>query len=141
MTPTYDPQLVSFTFRGLNITGFATGSAITAERNEDTFALSVGIGGEAGRAKNANRSGTVTIQLQHTALANDLLSAIAVEDERLGTGVGALMVKDHRGNTLLAAINAWIRKMPAVEFSNEISAREWVFETDALEMWVGGSLG
>lgn len=140
MEGTYDPQLVTVTFRGINITGFHDGSAITAERNEDAYALAVGIGGHASRAKNANRSGTVTIVLQHTAQANDLLSEIAIEDERAGTGVGALMVKDNRGRTLLSAVKAWIRKMPAIEFSKEVVGREWVFETDALEMFIGGSL-
>lgn len=137
---TYQPDFVTVAFNGVPITGFAPGSFVNAARNNDTWNISVGSGGDATRAKSGDKSGRVTITLLGSSKSNAALSAMAKIDERLGTQVAPLQVKDLSGDDLVFAGTAWIVKPPDIEKSNEETNREWVFETDDLEMTAGGNV-
>lgn len=137
---TYQPDFVTVAFQGVPITGFAPGSFINAVRNNDSWNISVGSGGDATRAKSGDRSGRVTLTLLGSSASNAALSAIAALDERLGSGVGALLVKDLSGADVIVAGTAWIVKPPDLEKSNEETNREWIFETDVLEITAGGNV-
>lgn len=134
----YDPKQVILAVGGNVIIGYADGTYISAERNEDAFALVVGADGETARARSQDRSGVVTLTLMQTSPSNDALTAFAALDELSGTGVVSLMMKDMLGTTLVAAQNAWVRKFPAVEFGKELTTREWAIECDFLAVFAGG---
>lgn len=136
---TYQPDLVTVAFNGVPLTGYAPGTFITAARNNDTWAIQVGSGGDATRAKSGDKSGRVTLTLLATSLSNGVLSGFAQVDERSGLGVGALLVKDLGGADVVTAGTAWIVKPPDLEKANEGSTREWVFETQNLEIIAGGT--
>jgi hypothetical protein len=123
------------------VEGYADGSFVSIEQNEDAFALQVGTDGEACRSRTNNNSGTVTLTLGQWSASNDLLSALHAGDRLSpnGDGIVPLVVIDKSGRTLCAAEKAWIRKPPAVEFGREAGSREWVFETDNIVMGVGGN--
>lgn len=135
---TYDPAKVLFSFGGQLITGYAPDTFLRVERNEDGFSLVVGPGGEGARAKNNNKSGTITLTLMATSQANDLLSAIAAADDLAGTGAAPAFLKELNGTTLASAQNAWVKKLPTIERGAEVSTVEWVIECEALEMYLGG---
>jgi hypothetical protein len=137
---TYDPGRVIVSFLGINITGYAKGTFIKAERNEDTYSLMVGAGGETARSRSRNRSGKVTITLMSSSPTNDYLSAAAAADEVAGTGVGPLQIKDLNGTSLVHGANGWIVKPAPLEEGEEITNREWVIEVDELDMLVGSNL-
>lgn len=138
----YDPKLVGIVFAGIPITGFADGSFLSVETNEDWYTAVVGSDGEGCRSKNNNWSARFTVTLGQWSLANDLLTAI-MNTDRLspsGDGIGPFMVKDLKGTTLIAAEKAWIVKPPTVEYDREPTSREWVFETIDASFHVGGNL-
>lgn len=137
---TYQPDLVTVAFNGVPITGFASGAFVTAARNNDSWSITVGSGSDATRAKSGDKSGRVTITLLDSSASNAVLSAFAAQDEQTGTVVGALLVKDLSGADVVTAGTAWIVKPPDLEKSNESSNREWVFETDVLEIVAGGNV-
>jgi hypothetical protein len=137
---TYDPGKIVLTFAGNLIGGYADGTFVLAERREGAFGLVIGAGGEGCRIRSRNKSGSVTLTLMASSLANDILSAIAAADELAGTGVGPLFLKDLNGNTLVAAANAWIEKLPNVEFGKDLSTREWLIACEQLDVTVGGNL-
>jgi hypothetical protein len=137
--PTHRPQDVTVAFAGVPISGFAPGTYVSWERNNDSFNLAVGSAGEGGRAASGDKSGTVTVTLLQTSTVNGVLSALMNADELTGDGVGLLLVKDLSGATVVSAAAAWIRKHPAGELSNELTNREWVFETNELEIFDGGN--
>jgi len=78
---TYDPAQVTIIFAGIPISGFAEGTFVSVERNEDSWALQVGADGEATRAKSNNKSGRVTLTLIQSSFSNDALSAVMAVDE------------------------------------------------------------
>ncbi|MDD5034855.1 MAG: DUF3277 family protein [Methylococcaceae bacterium] len=138
----YDSKDVVITFGPILLGGFAEGSKVKVEQNEDSFKLAVGVDGDACRVKTNNRSAKITVTLLQSATCNDLLSAVHNEDilSPSGDGIFPMSVLHKYGTTIVAVERAWIVKPPTVEFSNEVKEREWVFETDALIAQIGGSL-
>lgn len=139
MVRTYDPKSVAVIFAGKILSGFADGTFILAERNEQAFNLKVGVDGEGTRAKSNNKSGKVTITLMNSSPSNDDLSSFAAADELSNSGVGALLVKDNSGTTVIAAATAWVQKVANAEMAKEANQRVWVLETDNLSTFVGGN--
>ena len=139
MLKTFDPKQTSLIFGAKIISGFADGTYITVERNEQLFNLKVGVDGEATRAKSNNLSGKVTFVLMQSAQSNDDLSAIALADELSNSGVLPLLAKDGSGTSIFSALTAWLQKFPNAEFAKEASTRTWVIETDNLQMFIGGN--
>lgn len=136
----YDAAKLTVIFNGIPISGFADGTFISVEQTEDTFTLAVGSAGESVRSANRNRSGRVTLTLLQSSLSNDALSAIHNADRLSGDGVGALLIKDNSGRSIISAAKAWIMKPATSEFAREASNREWIFESDALLHNIGGNI-
>lgn len=137
-TRTYDPAYIACSVLGIPITGFADGTFVKAERNEDAFKIAVGASGEVARARSRNMTGKVTFTIMASHPDNDLLSAASHLDELAGTGVGRVFIKDVNGTTLVLGANAWIVKPAAVEFGKEVTNREWVVECSYLYLNSGG---
>lgn len=139
MVKTYDPKQVAVTVGGKILSGFADGTFIKVERNEQAFNQKVGVDGEGTRAKSNNKSGKVTITLMQSSSSNDDLSAFAAADELSNTGAVPLSVRDQSGRTVVAALTAWVQKIADAEFAKEVMTRVWVFESDELNIFVGGN--
>lgn len=137
---TYDPAKVSVIFNGVPLHGFADGTFVRIERDEDMFTKVTGADGETSRAKSNNRGGFAAVILQQTSESNDHLAAFAEADEINNAGHGPLLVKDLNGTTLAFASSAWIKKKPNAEFGKEITDREWVIDCADLKYVPGGSL-
>jgi hypothetical protein len=136
---TYDPKQVSVIIGTRAAQGFADGSFVSVDRNEDAFTLLVGADGEGCRAKSNNKSGRVTLTLMSSSEFNDYLSELALADELTGGGVVPLMIKDNSGSSLYSSATAWVVKHPTADFAKEAGTREWVLETDELIMFAGGN--
>lgn len=138
---TYDPDDVAQVFFGIPISGYADGTFISIEFNEESFSLSVGVDKEACRAKTNNDSARVTFTLMQSSICNDLLSAVHAVDKLSpsGDGIGPYLMKDNSGRTVNAAETAWIVKPPTQAYSREVESREWVLETDDMKAFVGGN--
>ena len=138
---TYDPDDVTLVAFGIPISGFADGTFVSVEFNEDSFTLAVGTDGDACRSKTSNKSAKMTMTLMQSSWTNDLLSAVHASDilTPSGDGIGPFLMKDNSGRTLFAAEKCWITKMPTTTFSREVESREWVLETDAMVAHAGGN--
>lgn len=138
---TYDPSQVTIVFAGIPISGFADGTFLSVEQNEDSFTLQIGTDGEGTRSKTNNRSGRVTLTLMQSSMANDLLASMHSVDllSPSGDGIGPLLIKDISGRSMFAAEKAWIVRAPTGEFGREATSRDWVIETDHLIQSHGGN--
>lgn len=137
----YDPKQVVIAFGAIPVSGFADGTFLNVEQNEDAFSLQVGTDGEACRSRSNNNSARITFTLMQSSLSNDLLSAQHELDKALPLGAGAvpLLIKDLSGRSLFTCQKAWIVRYPSAEFGREATGREWVIETDALIAVHGGN--
>jgi hypothetical protein len=138
---TYDPKQVAIIFGG-PITGFADGTFVSIEANEEFFALIVGSDGEACRSKTNNYSARITLTLGQWSASNQVLSAQLQVDlnSPLGDGIIPFLLKDGSGSTVMSAEKAWIVQFATVEYGREPAAREWVIETDYMIPNIGGNL-
>ncbi len=124
-TATYDPKSVIVTFAGNIITGFADGTFIKGERNEDAYTNHVGVDGEVTRVKNNNDTGTIALTLKHNSPSNRLfekyakngkVSNINVTDTNFDRDVG------------VGGSEAWVKKPASFERGKEVSDREWIID-------------
>lgn len=137
--PTYDPESVIFSFNGIRITGFATGTFIQVQRSTETWKTEPGAYGEVTRVKSLDKRGTVTFTTQKEAPINDVLSGIAIVDENTNAGKGVMVIENLDNDTLHFAQESWIVKMPDDEFGTDASQVQWTLECAALRMFIGGS--
>jgi hypothetical protein len=137
---TFDPNQVSVIFGGI-IGGYADGTFISIEQDEDDFGLVIGTDGEGCRSRSNNRSATITLTLGQWSASNQALSAIRNADILTpgGDGILPFVMKDNSGTTICSAEKAWIQKPPAVTYGREPESREWVLRTDNMIWNVGGN--
>lgn len=137
----YDPESIIIAFGPNVLSGFAEGTKVRVERDEDTFTKKVGVDGEVTRTRNMNRAGSVTVMLMQTSASNLVLSALHNADELSPNGVSILplTVKDNAGNSLHTALSAWIKKTPASEHGKDVGEREWVLDTGPMVNVEGGN--
>ncbi len=136
---TYDPNQVVATVGGRPLAGFAPGTFIEAERAEDAYTMTVGIDGEGTRSRSSNKSGTVKFTLLSSSDSNDILSGFAAADELHNNGLVPILIKDLSGRALIAAEQAYVKKLPVLGFNKEVREIEWTFETDNLLLFLGGN--
>lgn len=139
MVKTYDPKSMAIIIGGKQASGFADGTFLNVEFDEDAFGLTVGADGEGMRAKSNNKSATITLTLLPTSDYNRHLSDLAQADEDSNSGVVPVLIKDGSGRDLHSAESAWIQKRAAAEYSREGSPREWTLRTDNLQSFLGGN--
>ena len=135
----YDPGKVSLILGGKVIGGFTGGTFVKLERNEDMFALVVGVDGQGTRAKSNNYSGTLTITLHQSSASNDALSSFLAVDELTGQGSVPMLMRDASGRSIASAITMWITKYAAAEYGKTVMERTWTLETDNLIVFVAGN--
>lgn len=137
---TFDPKQLIITWGEFRISGFAPGTFVNVERNEDSFTLTVGSDGEGARARSNDNSGRVTLTLLQTSLSNQQLSQALFQDELTCGGVRPLLIRNIKGTDLYQAETSWLMKPSSAGYSSEIEPREWVLESDNLRMNVGSGI-
>ena len=140
MLKTYDFKQVSCIVGASIITGFAEGDdAIAIEILSEAFTLVVGADGEATRSKSNNKSARITLKLQKSSDANDILNGYYQSDKLSNTGVFSFLVKDNNGRELHVAQQCYIEKAPNANYGASSGDREWVLVTNDLDSTFGGN--
>ncbi|WP_132995835.1 phage structural protein [Sporanaerobacter acetigenes] len=119
----FNPKDVTVIYDGMVITGYADGSMVKAEKNEDNMIPHVGVLGEVSVAINANNTGKVTISLANTspfikiladkARANIIAPLSVVNMNKYGVNVGGTQ--------------AWVTKVPDVNIGKEVESQDIEF--------------
>lgn len=139
MLKTYNGHEVSVIVGSRLIKGLAEGDSVVVSRESDSFSDNVGLDGEVTRSGSIDRRGTVTLRLQQTSADNDFLSTLSQADEKAGTGVVPILIRDTNGTTIYASNEAWVRKPADGGVAREAGEREWPIRCANLEMFSGGN--
>lgn len=139
MIRTYDPKEVRISVAGVTILGFPDGTFISAERLSESFTHVEGIDNFNTRIKTNKKAGSIKITLQQSSPSNNYLSTLFIADENTGDGIVPISIIDFKGDSKVIAPQCYIMKLPLVEFSNDISTREWEFYTSGYEAFIGGN--
>jgi hypothetical protein len=126
---TYDPKKIDIIFAGIRIGGFADGTFLKIAPKSPRFTSKSGVDGEVTRSRMHDTRRDVEFTLMQTSETNDRLSAVfkADVDSVNGEGVGAFMVQDRNGSTLIEG-TAYITTDPDAEFAGEAGPRVWKLE-------------
>lgn len=137
----YDPDMVDVLFTGIPLSGFGEDTFVSVELDEDDFIEVKGVDGDVSRSKVMARMGTITITIMSTSQSNAYLSGIRKGDLEApgGAGVGAFMIRDRNGTTLVMAGKAWIAKPPPVVFGKQAVPLEWKLRAYNPEIFIGGT--
>ena len=132
---TYDFNKVDVIVGTRALSGFENGTAVTAERTEQSFSKKVDIDGSVTRARSNDKTGTVTFSLAQFSEDNAYLQSILNLDERTGAGVLPLKIVDkgNPNNELVVSLETWIQKPASRTFEMESGAREWVLDCADLD--------
>lgn len=141
---TYDPRQLVLSIGGLLIArGFSEESMIKVTQTSPRFESVVGVDGEVTRVRIYDGRATALLSLMQSSEANTMLSNLHLRDINVpnGAGVGAFLVQDLNGDTLVKSPWAWIKGLPETEFGKKVGMRAWEIELANNDTTiVGGSL-
>ena len=134
----YNPRDIVLTLGTFIITGFADGTFINIEQDEDSFSDVSGADGEVERAASNDGRATANITLLQGADSNSFLASLHAADKLTGQGVVPFLMKDLNSVDLVTAANAWIIKPAAIERGKEIVGQEWSIRLADAIIFPGG---
>lgn len=120
MSEIYDPKDVTVNIDGTIITGFAEGTFVKCEKNEDNFAPYVGAQGEVDYAKSADKTGKITVTIKSTSPSLNYLNNLANKSSTVSA-----YVIDANSGLKYGGTECVCMKPADAEFSNEITEREF----------------
>lgn len=136
----YNPRRIALSWRGIIIGGFAKGTFVTVDRDEDAATKNVGNDGRATVILNPNEGCSITFVLQQGSIANEILSALVPSARANSLPVGDANLKDLNGTTLIHADTAWLKRVAKVAYGDGDENREWMLDCEAATIFAGGSV-
>ena len=131
---------VTCTMGGSRIAGFAKGTVITVEAEEDDWIWETGADGHTTRILKPNKTAKIVFRLQQTSSTNEVLSAKRIADRKTGVGTGQFLLKDLNGTTMVTCMNTFIQKPTKIDMGDEVTPREWTIIGTDCEMYAGSNL-
>jgi len=129
---TFDPSKCQITVGGAPLSGYASGTFVSIDQDDDSFTAKVGCDGEVARAKRPGRTATMKVTLMATSLSNVTMSGLA----KSGV-VFPVLVKE--GGSIVFSSEAWIQKPAAFERGEDVSDTEWTIRLATSSLTHGGN--
>lgn len=132
----YSPKDVVCSWNGIAIEGFAPDSFLRLQRTSPLVTPVVGAGGQVALTRNADKTGTIEIELMQTSLSNQMLSAIQAkqDDMELEVDIASnFVIYDPSGSVLATGINAWLQELPQIELGRDQNSKTWIFGCEKLD--------
>lgn len=129
---TFDPKALHVRYAGALIDGWAPGSFVEIDYNEDRYKLTVGADGLGARSKSNNESARVTLRLMPNSPSNLVFRAAQDLDKVANAGSLPLIIEDTTTGRIFESNGAWVVKDPGQKFDSETQPIEWMLETDEL---------
>lgn len=132
----YSPKDVVCSWNGIAIEGFAPDSFLRLQRTSPLVTTVVGAGGQVALTRNADKTGTIEIELMQTSLSNQMLSAIQAKQDNmeLEEDISSnFVIYDPSGSVLATGINAWLQELPQIELGRDQNSKTWIFGCEKLD--------
>lgn len=132
----YSPKDVVCSWNGIAIEGFAPDSFLRLQRTSPLVTPVVGAGGRVALTRNADKTGTIEIELMQTSLSNQMLSAIQAKQDNmeLEEDISSnFVIYDPSGSVLATGINAWLQELPQIELGRDQNSKTWIFGCEKLD--------
>lgn len=120
----FDPSETILLLGGWAPYGFATDTKIVVSKAGDVISPYAGTDGDVSLALQRNKLGTLTLSLQNTSDANEVLTAFHQQMYRTRIGAFPVYLQDPQGFGLMTI--GWIQSQPDVTIGSEIQSADWV---------------
>jgi hypothetical protein len=138
----YSPTDVAVLLAGFyQVDGFMEGSFISISKDVQPYKTTRTSDGQVARTFTKDDTYTVTLNLASTSPTNDLLNAIVLGDSLTQYGKFPLFVKDGLGTSLFLAPTSWVKEVPDLAFSEDVTTRTWVLQATNCVTNFGGNEG
>lgn len=117
----YDAKEVAVVVGGVYLTGFADGTFVEAEKDEDNMDTTVGAQGDVVDSTINNPLGTLTVTLQQTSPSNKYLTDLSNSGEL----VDAYIISNNVPKEVIGGSQCRVVKPSAVSFSDTAESREY----------------
>lgn len=114
------------------------GDFVVVETDTDAWSREVDLAGNATRVRNNNQGGRVRVTLSASSPTNTKLTKAAAADAISENVVGALVLRDLNGNTVVECDGAFLVDSPDPSFGSERGSRTWTWECAAIRKVIGG---
>lgn len=136
----YSPQDVQIILGGFyQLNGFVEDSFINIRKDVQPYKTKRSADGSLARTFIRDDTYTIEITLASTSPANDILTKIYQVDSLTQYAKFPLYVKDTLGSSLFMSPTTWIKEIPDLSFSTNISDRVWVFQGSQCTFNIGGN--
>ena len=115
-----------------------TGDFVAIETDADAWTRETDLAGNATRVRNNNQGGRIRVTLSASSPTNTRLTAAAAADAISESVVGALVLRDLNGNTVVECDGAFLVDTPDFSFGVDRGSRTWVWECAAIRTVLGG---
>lgn len=137
---TYSPVDVAVLLAGFyQVDGFAEGSFISISKDVQPYKTTRTSDGQVARTFIKDDTYTITINLASTSPTNDILTKLYQADTLSQYGKFPMFVKDSSGTSLFLAPTCWVKEVPDLEFSNQVTERTWVIQATQCVPNFGGN--
>lgn len=109
---TFDPEKITLLVDNAAVTGYADGSSVKADRNNDDITPQTGIQGDTVYTHNADRSGTITFNLFSTSASLVRLRRLAQQRKAVAV---TLRNANSNGGFIVSSQDCRILKTPGFE--------------------------
>lgn len=120
----YDPSEVILSLGGWEPWGFASDTKIVISKTNDIINPYAGTDGDVSLALSRNRLGTLTMSLQRTSPANEVLAAYAQTMYSTRQVAFPVYLEDPRGYYITTI--GWIQSQPDDTIGDTIQENQWV---------------
>ncbi len=120
----YDPSNITLSLGGWEPYGFASDTKIVVSKSNDIINPYGGTDGDVSLALSRNRMGTMTISLQRTSEANEVLSTYAQTMYSTRQVAFPVYLEDPRGYYISTI--GWIQSQPDDTMGDTITTNDWV---------------
>lgn len=139
MLYTYDFKKVLALVGGVPMQGFADGTGIEVELDDDLWVIVTGADGETARARRHGLVATMKLTFMQTSPSNDVLSGLVLVDILENAGVVPVLVKDVLGSSVFFSARGFVKKPAGSSFGKEVGNREWSLVLPGIDQFVGGN--
>lgn len=137
---TYSPTDVAVLLAGFyQVDGFAQGSFISISKDVQPYKTTRTSDGQVARTFIKDDTFTITLTLASTSPTNDILTKLYQVDSLSQYGKFPMFIKDSSGTSLFLAPTCWVKQVPDLEFSSDITERTWVLQATQCVPNFGGN--
>lgn len=121
------------------VSGVVAGTFVNITKDVTPFEVQAAMDGSIARLYKHDEGFKVELTLAQSSASNNILSGLYNIDTATRLGKFPVFITDTKGSSKFFAMTAWIERIPAVAFGNDLQPRTWTIQCTEATITVGGN--